>query len=223
MSLTPDILAADIHKRMADDNRFGYSWAERYGAFKETWRIDGKTIVIKVGDYDCSSSAITAWTLALMAFGLGDVLSGATFTGNIKYVFLRTGLFEWRTDFANAKKGDLFLNEALHVAICQGNGKLSEFSSSETGGIYGKRGDQTNWEAHVTNYYNYPWDGYLHYIGKLGDDDEVTEQDKKDIAKMAADEFLNRTLSVNGEKKAVPVWQLFSWTFYYIKDLFKRK
>lgn len=56
-----------------------------------------------------------------------------------------------------------------------------------------------------------------------GDDDEVTSQDKKDIAKMTADEILNRLLSVNGEKKPIPAWQLFSWTFHYAKELHKKK
>lgn len=56
-----------------------------------------------------------------------------------------------------------------------------------------------------------------------GDDDEVTSQDKKDIAKMVVDELLNRAVAVNGEKKPVPIWQLWSWTFHYAKQLFARK
>ena len=31
--------AALIHKRMCEDDRFGYSWEERHGASKETWRL----------------------------------------------------------------------------------------------------------------------------------------------------------------------------------------
>lgn len=54
-----------------------------------------------------------------------------------------------------------------------------------------------------------------------GDDDEVTSQDKKDIAKMVVDEMLNRTLAVNGEKKPVPIWQLWSWAFHYSKEAVK--
>ena len=54
-----------------------------------------------------------------------------------------------------------------------------------------------------------------------GDDDIVTEQDKKDIARLTAEEILNRSLAVSGEAKPVPVWQLWSWTFRYAKDLAK--
>jgi len=223
MALTANILAADIHKRMVDDNRFGYSWSERYGASKETWTIDDKQIVISVGDYDCSSSTITAWRLALSAMGVDNPLPGATYTGNMKAVFLRSGYFEWRTDFANAQRGDLYLDEEAHVAMCQGNGRLSEFSSNEYGGAYGgRRGDQTGGEAHIGNYYRGRWDGYLHYIGDLGDDD-VNIQDKRDIAKMTAEEILNRALTVNGEAKPIPVWQLLSWAYFYSRETAKKK
>lgn len=58
-------IAAEIHRRMCEDDRFGYSWEERYGAVWETWTIDGRDYRIKVGDYDCSSSTITAWAVAL--------------------------------------------------------------------------------------------------------------------------------------------------------------
>lgn len=54
-----------------------------------------------------------------------------------------------------------------------------------------------------------------------GDDDEVTNQDKKDIAKMVVDELLNRAVAVNGEKKPVPIWQLWSWSFHYSKEAVK--
>lgn len=224
MALTANILAADIHRLMVTDERFGYSWEERHGASLQTFDVDGVPVTLGVGDYDCSSSTITAWKLALAAFGYGDILSGASFTGNIKWVFLRTGLFEWRTDFANAQRGDLYLDEDTHVAMCQGNGQLSEFSSNEFGGCYGgQRGDQTGWESHITGYYRGHWDGYLHWIGEIGDDMAISTQDKKDIARMTAEELLNRSLAVSGEKAPVPFWQLVSWTYRYAKDLAGRK
>lgn len=155
-------LAADIHRRMCEDSRFGYSWYERWGAYSDTWDINGIKVQIQVGDYDCSSSAITAWRLAMKTAGISNPLANATYTGNMRSVFLASGLFQWRTDFANATRGDLYLDEDKHVAMCQGNGKLSEFSISETGGTSGKRGDQTGWESHVTDYRRGTWDGYLH-------------------------------------------------------------
>lgn len=47
-------IAAEIHRRMCEDDRFGYSWEERYGAVWEAWTIDGKGYRIRVDDYDCS-------------------------------------------------------------------------------------------------------------------------------------------------------------------------
>lgn len=166
-------IAAAIHKRMCEDSRFGYSWEERYGAFPETWVIDGKPYEIKVGDYDCSSSCITAWQLALSHTEHAGALEGATYTGNMRSVFVGSGLFEWKSMDFLAEPGDLYLNEANHVAMCQTQYPdiLSEFSSNEYGGCYGgERGDQTGWESHVAGYYDYPWDGILHYIGDDGDE-----------------------------------------------------
>lgn len=160
-----NVLAADIHLRMANDNRFGYSWNERWGATKEKWTVDGCTFDMSIGDYDCSSSAITAWKKALECGGIKNPLSGATFTGNMKNAFLATGLFEvipWQ----KAERGDVLLNERNHTAIFQGGGKLSEASINEFGGVYGGlRGDQTGNEFHVRTIYNYPWDFALHYKG----------------------------------------------------------
>lgn len=166
-------VAADIHKRMVNDNRFGYSWEERWGANKETWTVDGVTFPIKVGDYDCSSSCIEAWADALYGTKYSDMIRKATYTGNMRSVFVNSGLFEWKPATFIASPGDLYLDEANHVAMCQQQvpDELSEFSISETGGTTGKRGDQTGREAAVNPFYEYNdqpggWDGILHYNGK---------------------------------------------------------
>lgn len=166
-----NLIARDIHRRMVEDSRFGYSWSERWGAIPETWTVQGQRFRIAVGDYDCSSSTITAWRKALEGTSYGGKLDRATYTGNMRSVFLASGLFEWKPMSFIAKPGDLYLNEANHVAMCcvqEGNvDTLTEFSGNEHGGAYGgRRGDQTGWEAHLANYYDYPWDGILHYNGK---------------------------------------------------------
>lgn len=92
----------------------------------------------------------------------------------MRSVFVNSGLFEWKPMSFSAVRGDIYLNEANHTAMCLDGGKdkvhgydcLGEFSSSETGGIYGQRGDQTGKESSIHEYYNYPWDGILHYNGK---------------------------------------------------------
>jgi hypothetical protein len=185
-------VAADIHKRMVNDDRFGYSWEERWGANKETWTVDGVTFPIKVGDYDCSSSCIEAWADALYGTKYADMIRKATYTGNMRDVFVGTGLFEWKPISFIASPGDLYLNESDHVAMCQRQvpDELSEFSLSETGGTTGKRGDQTGHEAAVNPYYDYPWDGILHYNGKA--DTAAAQPDSSTPAKLAVDGILGK-------------------------------
>lgn len=162
-------IAAAIHRRMCEDGRFGYSWDERYGHAPETWTIGGERYVINVGDYDCSSSVITAWRLALSRTGYAGALDGATYTGDIRSVFAGSGLFAAEPAGFVASTGDLYLNEANHVAMCQTQvpDVLSEFSGNEFGGAHGgRRGDQTGDEAHLGPFYEYPWDCVIHYNGK---------------------------------------------------------
>ena len=156
--------AARLHRFMCEHPGFGYSWGERYGG-PETVDVEGVTL--NVGDYDCSSSVITVWRKLLEGTPYAGALDGATYTGNMRAVFCGSGLFEW-VDVSRARPGDLYLNEASHVAMCQPGGQLSEFSINEHGGVYGgQRGDQTGWESHLAGTYSYPWDGCLHYNGKL--------------------------------------------------------
>lgn len=161
-------IAAYIHRKMATDSRFGYSWEERWGAKPEMWTIDGKKYIINVGDYDCSSSCITAWNIALSNTKYKGVLEGATYTGNMREVFVGSGLFVWKPMSFLAAPGDLYLNEANHVAMCQTQvpDVLSEFSWGDNGAYGNKRGDQSGEESSVHGYYDYPWDGILHYNGK---------------------------------------------------------
>ena len=82
-------------------------------------------------------------------------------------VFVGSGLFDvWDTDSTSACRGDLYLNDNGHVAMCQDGGDdgvygydcLSEFSINEYGDVYGgQTGDQTSWESHIQGYYDYPW------------------------------------------------------------------
>ena len=160
-------IAAEIHRRMCEDDRFGYSWEERYGAVWETWTIDGRDYRIKVGDYDCSSSTITAWAVALQHTPWEGALDGAITTHNMRSVFVGSGLFEWLGMSFLAEPGDLYLSEQNHVAMCQTQypDVLSEFSWGDNGAYGNQRGDQGGWEASVHGYYDYPWDGILHFVG----------------------------------------------------------
>lgn len=171
-------VAATIHAKMCEDSGFGYSWGERYGnsADPVTYTIEGRKYTINRGDYDCSSSVCTAWQKALEGTKYEGRLDGATFTGNMRSVFVNSGLFDvWNTDSTNAVRGDVYLNDSSHTAMCQDGGSdnvygydaLSEFCINEFGGTYGgQRGDQTGGESRIAGFYNYPWNCTLHYNGK---------------------------------------------------------
>lgn len=165
-------VAAAIHNDMCDDNSNGYSQCPRWGEDGKgikTITIDGLKYSYDRGSYDCASSVIRAWRVALTHTAYAGALDEATYTGDARSVFVHSGLFSWKSPKFEASAGDLYLDEENHVAMCQSQypDLLSEFSLNEKGGIVGgKVGDQTGREAWVHDYYNGHWDGILHYNGK---------------------------------------------------------
>lgn len=129
------------------------------------------------GDYDCSSLVITAFQNA----GVPVKTAGATYTGNMRPVFLKNG-FKDITKSVNLKtgvglkRGDVLLNTALHTAVYLGNGKLVHARLNEKEKVTdGKTGDQTGKEIMVGKYYNRPWNVILRYIAE-DEEDEVVEK-----------------------------------------------
>lgn len=126
------------------------------------------------GDYDCSSAVIQAWQNA----GVPVKSGGATYTGDMKNVFLKNGFKDItasvnRETGTGLKRGDVLLNEAHHVAMYCGNGKEVEASINEKGTAHGGHpGDQTGKEFLIRSYRNYPWDCILRYS-----ESNVTEND----------------------------------------------
>ena len=181
-------IAAEIHRRMCENPGFGYSWEERWGFTAETWVVFGMEYTVWVGDYDCSSSVITAWKIALQGTPWEGSLDAATYTGNILPVFLASGLFDqWDTYSTSAQIGDLYLNIENHVAMCQNPEDpdlLSEFCWGDNGAYGNQRGDQSGYEAYVHDFYEY-WDGWdctVHYNGKA-DGSEVPSNPNKTEAR----------------------------------------
>ena len=126
---------------------------------------DGTTVTVAGGDRDCSSAVITA----LRAVGVNTF--GASYTGNMRAELLKTGLFGWRKmGVKSARRGDIYLNEKRHTAVCvspYGSSRgdlLAQFSISEKGTITGSKGDQTGRESNIKSYYSYPWDGTLYWL-----------------------------------------------------------
>lgn len=145
----------------------GYSQYNRMGdGTTEAIRLsDGTTVTIAGGDRDCSSAVITA----LRAVGVNTF--GASYTGNMRAELLKTGLFGWRKmGVKSARRGDIYLNEKRHTAVCvspYGSSRgdlLAQFSISEKGTITGSKGDQTGRESNIKSYYSYPWDGTLYWL-----------------------------------------------------------
>lgn len=121
-------------------------------------------------DYDCSSLLIQAWENA----GVPVRSAGATYTGNMKNIFLAKGFKDVTASVnlatgAGLQKGDIVLNIVNHTAMCISSEthQLVMASINEKGTVTGGRtGDQTGGEIKTRTYYNYPWDCVLRYAGE---------------------------------------------------------
>lgn len=137
-------LAVDI----ANDNSHGYSQMYR-------WPSQGS-------DFDCSS--LMYWCANKAGFNVSIGPSRIHYTGTMLNDFKAAGFKALpfaSVGLGGLKKGDILLNVQHHTEMCIGGGKFVGAHSSETGGIYGKMGDQTGREISVCNAYNYPWDYVL--------------------------------------------------------------
>ena len=156
-------VAASIMEHYATHSAHGYTQGSgRWGDRKtENVKVGGGVFKVAGGDRDCSSGVISAYEAA-------GVDVDATYTGNMKQAFLATGMFEWKPMTFKARRGDVYLNHVNHTAMCVDDSpdKLAEFYLNERGGITGgKKGDQTGGECRIANYYDFPWDGILHFTG----------------------------------------------------------
>ena len=184
-------IAATLHNHLCVHDWHGYDqkyrWGDGEGVCSVT--VDGKTYAVEQGDRDCSSAIIECWKAALKGTPYDGKLNGATYTGNMRSVFVASGLFEWKPMSFIAQRGDIYLNEVNHTAMCQtpNPDMLSEFCINEKGTITGgKVGDQTGYESRVRAYYDYPWDGILHYNGKADSTAPATSSTSSvDIDKLA--------------------------------------
>lgn len=174
----------------AKDDSHGYDQDYRWG---------------EKGDYDCSSAVIQAWQNA----GVPVKSGGATYTGDMKNVFLKNGFKDItasvnRGTGTGLKRGDVLLNEAHHVAMYCGAGKEVEASINEKGTAHGGQpGDQTGKEFLIRSYRNYPWHCILRYAG----DQTVTsdaEKKQNTVAYVARFTKDCKCYSVAGKTQAKP-------------------
>lgn len=133
---------------IANDNSHGYDQGNRWGP-----------------DYDCSSLVYEAFRVG-GGFNL-PVHSG--YTGSMINDFTKIG-FKWMTNLGNSQagllRGDILLNTGAHTEIYIGGGMNVGAHSNEFGGITGgKPGDQSGREISQGQYYSFPWNGVLRYVG----------------------------------------------------------
>lgn len=172
---------------IANNSAHGYSQDVRWGP-----------------DYDCSSLMIAAYEQA----GVPVKTMGATYTGNMKSVFLKCG-FEDVTRQCNlssgygTRRGDVLLNELHHTAMVvkDNGGQIVHASINEKGTAHGgKVGDQTGREICTRSYYNKPWDCVLRYTA--ADVVDIEEYRATGIAAVNTSLSVRSAPSVNAVKMA---------------------
>jgi hypothetical protein len=153
---------------IAADDRHGYSQAVRWSP-----------------DYDCSSFVISA----LEAAGLPMRAYGATYTGNMGAALKACGFYRVKnvdlSSGAGLVRGDILLNPVTHTEIYIGDGRTAGAHGSETGGKYGKAGDQTGNEISVQPYRNKNYKEVWRYGGHtLAFDPAASNNPYKGIAQL---------------------------------------
>ena len=153
LATTPTQTALKWMIDLASDQTHGYSQQSRWGP-----------------DYDCSSAVISAWQAA----GIPVKSRGATYTGNMRSVFLGCGFKDVTKQCnlatgAGMQAGDVLLNEFGkgtsgngHAAMYAGDGKMVHARGQSYGSS--KTGDQGT-EIAVTPYRNHPFELVLRYGG----------------------------------------------------------
>lgn len=145
---------------IAKDNIHGYSQANRWGS----------------PDYDCSSLVISVVENA----GIPVKQMGAITTRDMRRVFTACGAVDVTSscNLKNGKgmiRGDILLNDAEHVAIYTGNGKVVHARTSEGNN---QAGDQSGNEIREQAYWNYPWSVVLRFPQN---GEEAAESDSAEV------------------------------------------
>ena len=138
--------------QIANDDRHGYSMENRDG----------------YPDYDCSSLVCHV----VQEAGIPVMENGASYTGNMRAAFLKSGFVPVKVNLANCNgmmRGDILLHDQNHTAIYIGNRQIVQ-----AGGNNGhpEPGDQGG-EIKVMDYYNFPWTIVLRYPHDVGDPNNI--------------------------------------------------
>lgn len=175
---------------IANDPAHGYDQDNRWGP-----------------DYDCSSLVISAWQQA----GVPVKTKGATYTGNMKSVFLSCG-FKDVTSKVNLstgsgmKRGDVLLNIASHTVMHIGNGQVVSASKNENNGYHGGKPEIRGKRDQTSELLQFPWDCVLRYT----EDSSTTDPEPQPTTGNAkirkgqsyANKFANAGISITGKRDA---------------------
>lgn len=170
--------AAQIAVQIANDDRHGYSQANRYGT------LEG-------GDFDCSSLVIYCYHRAFLEAGVSPTpqTRGASYTGNMYEGFTKVGFKAMRDDHgAGLQVGDVLLNEARHTAIVCSLNPTKVVNAR--GDIDGVAGDSTGTEIRIQPYWSYPWDWVLRYEGPESSNSEPVSST---VGQQMADKIIARS------------------------------
>ena len=170
--------AAQIAVTIANDDKHGYSQANRYGT------LEG-------GDFDCSSLVIYCYHRAFMEFGIAPTpkTAGASYTGNMLAGFTRCGFKSFRDDHGSGLQvGDVLLNEARHTAIVCSLNPVKVVNAR--GDIDGVAGDSTGSEIRIQNYWSYPWDFVLRYDPSTADKEVESGTESNTVGQQMAEKII---------------------------------
>lgn len=121
------------------------------------------------GECDCSS--LVYWCLWEAGYGTkpANPYSQTLYTGTLDRDLQAMGFTKVPND-GNPQPGDVLLNDMNHVAVCTGQGQVSQASIDENGrATGGQSGDQTGRETNTRGLYNYPWNAYYRPPAEIGD------------------------------------------------------
>lgn len=154
--------AAEVMAHLVTDARHGYSQPGRKGdGTTETLTLsDGTRVVVHGGDYDCSEAV-------RMCYAAAGVLPKNSYmwTGNEEQLLRAHGFVQVST--ASVAVGDVLWRKGHTELVISVGGRLMQagFRIAETGGINGRKGDQTGAESAYSVYNAARWAKAFRYVG----------------------------------------------------------